>query len=154
MSTRSLRLSNASLLVPAVFAGIIGGIIVDAYLILSGQAPFPTIWQFVASTLVGKVAYTSPAYIALGLAMHFAISIFWAVLYLYVWRALNTPNNWVLGAVALGIAADIGMSILLAATGNARPLGVVPIVMGLITHIVFFALPVTWYLSRNAQRSA
>jgi len=154
MSTRTLRLSNASLVVPAIVAGIVGGVTVDAYLILSGQAPFPTLWQYVASTLVGKVAYTSPAYIALGVAMHLTISIVWAALYLYVWQAVSALKHWILGAIVWGAVVDIGMSLVLAFSGNARPLGVVPVIMGLITHIVFFMLPIAWYLSRYAKRNA
>ncbi|HUY11896.1 MAG TPA: hypothetical protein VMV73_06510, partial [Candidatus Dormibacteraeota bacterium] len=66
-----------------VTTGIVAGIIVDLFLILSHAAPFPGIYQFIASGLVGTAAFTSSGYIYLGLLLHLAISVIWA--YIYVW---------------------------------------------------------------------
>ena len=143
---------SSSLVKRAIVAGIIGGIIVDLFLIIVGHQKIPGLYQFIASTLVGPVAFTSPSYALLGLLMHFVISIAWAVLYAYVYQSMNQLSNWILGTIAWGIIVDVVMQGLLAARGVV-PFTVGGVVMGLIPHVIFFAFPIAFYLSRTSAPS-
>jgi hypothetical protein len=139
----------------AVAAGFIGGIIIDLFLIIARAVPFPGVYQFIASTLVGPVAFTSGLYIALGLVMHFFISIAFALGFAFVasrFRAvLDQPLAW---GVIFGLAAYAVMEIVLALAHAAQPPSVKGIVISLIAHVVFFGLPVALYIARAGKRQA
>lgn len=131
----------------AVVAGIIGGILVDLFLIVVHAAPFPMIYQFVASTVVGKVALTSASYIWLGVAIHFAVSIAWALIYAYAANAMHAIQRWALGGLVLGVAVMIVMELLQMIAGSAQSITVRSEIVTLISHVVFFGWPVAWYLA-------
>jgi hypothetical protein len=137
----------------AVTAGLIGGVAVDLFLIVARVAPFPGIYQFIASTVVGPVAFTSTAYIGLGLALHFFISIVAALV--YGWAATRSraliehPTAW--GAL-FGLGVMLVMQVVTAVAHAAQPPSVVGIVVGLIAHVVFFGLPVAWYIAISSKR--
>jgi hypothetical protein len=137
----------------AVTAGLIGGVVVDLFLFLARVAPFPGMYQFIASTVVGPVAFTSSSYIALGLVMHFLISVAFALAYSFVaerWQALlEHPTLW--GAI-FGLAAYAVMQVVLNAAHAAQPLSVKGTIVGLVSHIVFFGLPVAWFVARAGKR--
>jgi hypothetical protein len=137
----------------AVTAGLLGGVVVDLFLILVRAVPFPGVYQFIASNLVGPVAFTSSSYIALGLVMHFLISIAFALAYSFVAeraRALiEHPTLW--GAI-FGLAVFAVMQVVLGAAHTAQPPSVKGILIGLVSHIVFFGLPVAWYIARADKR--
>jgi hypothetical protein len=137
----------------AVTAGLLGGVVVDLFLILARVVPFPGVYQFIASNLVGPVAYTSGSYIALGLVMHFLISIVFALAYSFAAARskalLEHPTLW--GAI-FGLAVFVVMQVVLGAAHTAQPPTVQGIVIGLISHIVFFGLPVAWYIARGYKR--
>jgi hypothetical protein len=141
--------STSSLLRSAVVAGIIGGILVDAFLALMFKTSPTTIWTNVAATAIGS---GGPWWV--GLVVHFIVSIVWAVLYLYVFAALGQLKNWIVGAIVWGLVVDAVMQFIVATkTGSSwwqgfgNPIGIT-------AHIVFYALPVTLYLASAARRSA
>lgn len=149
MSTSAAPAARSTPLVKGIVAGILGGILVDAFLIITRQAPFPGIWQFVASGLVGPVAFTSSSYIALGLLIHFIVSIVWATLYAYV--AINRHWNWLLAGTIFGIVVMIGMMIVTRLAHMAAPPPTAfGAFMSLVAHVVFFGWPVAWYVGRRA----
>jgi hypothetical protein len=140
---------GTSLAGQAVIAGIIGGILVDAFLAITTHRSPVMIWQFVASTIVGQGAFASPSYAVLGFFVHFIVSIVWAVIYTYVFATAGQLKNWVAGAILWGIVVDAVMQLILAIrTGS--PWGP-SFVQGLIPHIVFYALPVALYMARLAR---
>ena len=130
-------------------AGVVGGIIVDLFLIIAHIDPFPGMYMFIASGLVGKVAFTSSGYIALGILLHLLISIVWAAIYVVVFQRLFPKLPWWGNAVIFGIVVMLGMNALLLGKGlePAFPSGM-GLVTNLVAHIVFFALPVA-YVLRN-----
>ena len=130
-------------------AGIIGGIIVDLFLILTRSAPFPGIYMFIASGLVGPAAFTSSWYIALGIALHLIISIVWAAIYAGIFLRLFPKLAWWANAVIFGVVVMLGMQVLLLGKHlePAFPTGA-GLVTLLIAHVVFFGLPVA-YVLRN-----
>lgn len=151
MSIQASRATSSALITTAVLGGIIGGIIVDLFLIVVGHQPVPGLWQFVASTLVGPVAFTSVNYAFLGLVLHAITSIFWAILYVFVWRMVSSLSNWLLGGIVWGVVVWAAMTGFLIFRGVPAPATALAIGMGLLAHIVFYALPMTWYVSRSAR---
>lgn len=132
----------------AIVAGIIGGVLIDLFLVVAQIVPFPGVYQFIASGLVGKVAFTSPSYIWLGVVMHFAISVVWALLYAFAANAVHALRKWLLGGLLFGIVVTFGMQIVESIFNLAQPLTVAGVLGTLFSHVVFFGWPIAWYLSR------
>ncbi len=137
-----------------LLAGVVGGVVVDAFLIAIHAAPFPGIYQFIASTVVGPAAYTSSSYIALGLLMHFAISIVFAAAYAFAAERkaalVEQPILW--GAI-FGVAVMIVMQIVTGLAHASKPPTVTSIVLGLVSHVVFFGIPVAWIIASRSRRA-
>lgn len=131
----------------AIVAGIIGGILIDLYLFAVHAAPFPGIYQYVSSALVGKAAFASPSYIWLGLAIHFAVAIGWALLYAYAVSAMHAARRWVVGGLVLGVVVMIVMMIVQMVLKMAPPLTTRNLVINLVGHVVFYGWPVAAYLA-------
>ena len=141
--------STSTLLGSAVIAGIIGGILVDAFLAIIFKASPTTIWTGIAATVIGP---GSPWWI--GFVVHFVVSIVWAVLYLYVFSALGQLKNWIVGAIVWGIVVDAAMRLLITVKTGADWWSNFSNPIVLIAHIVFYALPVALYLASAARRTA
>ena len=144
-----------NLIVRGVVAGLLGGILIDAFLLLSHAAQFPELFQFIASGVIGSVAYTSAGYVWFGLCLHFAISTVWGIFYALAATAGHFVHRWILGAIGLGLFVAIVMQIV---TALAHLGHVVPIpsrfAISVLSHVVFFALPIAWYVANgppNAQ---
>ncbi len=150
MATVNVRnTSRTSIFQQAAIAGIVGGIIVDAFLaIMMHKSPI-VLWQYIASTIVGPGAYASPSYAVLGFIVHFITAIVWAVIYAYVFGALGQLKNWIAGTIVLGIVVDVAMNLLLQVKVG-QPF-TAAFVNGLLAHIVFYALPVALYMARVAR---
>ncbi len=133
----------------AIAAGLLGAVLVDLFLILSHQAPFPGIYQFVASGLVGQAAFTSSSYIVLGVILHLVISIVWALLYAFVVTAMGRGKQWVLDGAIFGVIVMIAMTGLLMAKGMGAAPTTGALIGSLIAHVVFFGWPVAWYYGRK-----
>ncbi len=149
MSVQSAR-TGPNLAAQAVTAGILGGVLVDLFLIAVRAAPFPGIYQYIASGIVGEAAYASSSYIALGVVIHLAISIAAALAYAYLGRALGLLQKWLLGGTIFGIVMLVVMQIVLALAHLAQPLTPARLAIVVIAHVVFFGLPIAWYVSRAA----
>ncbi len=147
-----LVLKEVIMIGPAIVAGIIGGIIIDAFLAIMGHTSPVNIWQFVASTVVGQAAYSSPSYAVLGFCVHFIVSIVWAIIYAYVFRAIGQLRNWILGAIVWGIVVDAAMSLLLTLKMGSPWWPTFR--GGLLAHVVFYALPVALYLAYQKRPAA
>ncbi len=80
-----------------VLAGIVGGIFFDAFVYLASLVPahasILSLWQFVASTALGRVAFASASYAWAGAAMHFAVSICWGIGYAYTAQTKPAINK-------------------------------------------------------------
>jgi hypothetical protein len=151
MSTQITRRDSASVALPAFAGGIIGAIGTDGFISVAHHTSPVNLWQFIASTALGPVAFTSPSYAAIGLVLHLFTALFWAYLYAYVSRALKLLHNWVLGGIVWGIVVTVGMDALLAFRGALEPLTLSSVIFGLTTNVVFYGLPVAWYLSRSVR---
>jgi hypothetical protein len=149
MSTKTARTGGASLSLNVLAAGIIGAICTDAFISIAHQSSPVKIWQFIASAGFGPVAFQDPAFIWIGLVMHLIIAIVWAFLYVLVWSRVNSLRNWVVGGLVWGIVVDVVMDGLMALRGILEPQTTNVVVFGLITNVIFYGLPVAWYISRT-----
>jgi hypothetical protein len=140
--------STTSLLGSAVIAGIIGGILIDAFLAIIFKTSPTTLWAGVAATAVGQ---GSPWWV--GFIVHFIVSIVWAVLYLYVFSALGQLKSWIFGAIVWGLVVDACMQAIVAAKTGTNWWQGFGLPIGIIAHIVFYALPVALYLASAARRT-
>lgn len=134
-------------------AGIIGGILIDAFLyvatMMPQHAPITMIWQFVASAAIGKSAFANPNSAWLGLLMHFVISIAWGIAFSYVAHTrAQVAEHPYLSGVVFGVIVMVIMDIVTMAANVMAPITAMSLVMGLIAHCVFFGLPVSLYVSR------
>jgi uncharacterized membrane protein YagU involved in acid resistance len=142
--------STGSMLVTGVIAGAVGGILFSAYFVLVALAithsvDFIRPSQFDASAVVGKVAFTDPRYALLGIAVHFTLSIAWAVGYAYA--AVQTPQvraQPIVSGIVYGIIVYVAMLLVQVAAGVFVPPNTVMLVESLIAHTVFFGLPVAF----------
>lgn len=151
-STTSAR--GVKVLATSIVAGIIGGLGIELYLFLFVHLTPLQHWHFVASTLVGPVAYGSATYALLGAVTHYLISIVWALMYVLLaqrWSAFY-QQPWIWGVV-FGIVVMIGMtSILIIKHVAAGPPTGMMLVGSLASHIVFFGLPAALYVSAAFRR--
>ncbi|GAC1533133.1 MAG: hypothetical protein NVS2B17_00420 [Candidatus Velthaea sp.] len=105
--------------------------------------------QFNASVLIGKAAFTSPTYAALGLALHFLVSIGWALGYAYIAERQSqlVTRPWISGA-GFGLVVYFAMLIVLVAANAYHPPKPADVGTGLIAHIAFFGIPVALIVAR------
>ena len=145
---------NAHVAAAGVVAGIIGGVLIDAFLAVANHVSPIGIWQFVASGLVGNVAFTSASYAGLGFVLHFAISIVWGLI--FAWAAASMPalvRRPILSGLLYGVVVMLGMTMLLAFK-HVGPAGLPDagyLVKSLIAHTIFFGLPVALFVSKGIR---
>lgn len=134
----------------AVLAGIAGGIVLDLYLWLAAVLPahqsILQLWQFIASTVFGNVAFTSASYAAAGLVIHFLVSIGWAGGYAYFAQTQPATNRrWIVAGAAYGVVVYVLMQLILLGSGHfTAPATPNALVIPVIGHIVFFGIPVAY----------
>jgi hypothetical protein len=138
-----------------VTGGILGGILIDAFLAIANQTPIVAIWQFVASALVGPAAFSSPSYAVLGFAMHFAISIGWGVIFAGLASGplpALVRRPWLSG-IAYGIVVMLAMTtgLVLAHVGGGGAPSAAMLVKSLIAHTVFFGVPIALYVTSSRK---
>ena len=109
-------------------------------------------FQFDASALVGKAAYSSGAYAALGAVLHFLVAIGWAAG--YAWSAERqrqlVARPLVSGAM-FGIVVYFAMQFMLFAANvyhNPTPL---EFDIGLTAHVLFYGIPVALINARFSR---
>jgi hypothetical protein len=152
----SPRISWGRILFQAVAAGIAGGVLIDFYLwattLLPQRTGIVVMWQWVASTVLGKVALANPAYAVAGAAIHAIVSIGWAGGYAYI--AATRPaatQRWVVSGIVYGLIVYTIVQVILLADNNfTYPPTPNAFINALIACAVFFGLPVA-YVVRALQ---
>lgn len=141
--------SARSLLVGGVLAGILGGCLIDAFLFAVGMARFPATFQWIASGILGPAAYASSNSIWIGIALHFAIAIVAAIAYGYAAQIAGLLGRPVMGGIIFGVVMNAMMDLIAYAKRIAPlPSGAHGIGIGLVAHVIFFGIPIAWFLSR------
>lgn len=144
----------------AVIAGVAGGILLDAYLWATTLVPVHgsilMTWQWIASTVLGKVALSDPAYAVAGALIHAIVSIGWAGGYAYI--AATRPaatRRWVEAGIVYGLVVYTLMQTILLADNNfTYPPTPNDFVNALFAHAVFFGLPVAYVVRVLQPRTA
>jgi hypothetical protein len=140
-----VRSQAPSLIRQALIAGIIGAIVVDTYLSIDLHTS-PVALEVRNATTAFNVG--SPI---LGVIVHLVIALVWALVYAYIFNAIGQLRNWILGTIVLGVAVDAVMNLIIMLKVGAS--WGTDFVDGLVTNVVFYALPVALYLSRAAYRA-
>jgi len=138
----------------AAIAGILGGIGIEIFLYLFYHLTPVAHWTFIATVLLGPAQAAN--YVWLGGVTHYVISIVWAVIYILLaqrfpalWR-----SPWLWGPV-YGVVVAIGMTAILTTKHvvTGPPSGTM-LILTLIDHCIFFALPLALYVGYAARRAA
>lgn len=142
-----------SIIRQAFAAGIVAGIIIEAYLLLTTVVPahgsVVQTWQWIASAAIGQVAYSSPSYAALGLLFHFCVSIGWAGGYAYLAQQQTFMNQrWLISGLIYGLVVYIFMDIVLLGVRMFAPPPPLGLLNVLIAHMVFFGVPLAFVVAR------
>lgn len=142
------------ILAQAMIAGIVAGICLEAYLLLTVVVPAHgnvlQVWQWIASAAFGDVAFTNANYAWLGLLIHFIVSIGWAGGYAYLAQQQKFMNRrWYISGPVFGLVVYIFMDILLlGARKFVPPPTPLALLNVLIAHCVFFGLPLAFVVAR------
>lgn len=142
-----------AIIVRGLIAGLIGSVLIDAFLyivlLMPNHASITVIWQALAATVVGKPALTDPSMAWFGLLMHLLISIAWGIAFSYVAQTReNVPEHPYISGIVYGIIVMIIMQIVQMAANIPLQLTVQALLAGLIAHAIFFGLPISLYISR------
>ena len=154
MQQRSVALT--SFVVPGIVAGLIGGVTLDLYrlttiVFLLHAESVVAFYQFVASGLIGKAAYASPATAVLGVAVHFVVSAGWGAGYAYA--AQRTPqirSRPIISGIVFGLIVQGAMVGIQIAADIFSPPTPSALINEAIAHAFFFGVPIGLYVSRRA----
>jgi uncharacterized membrane protein YagU involved in acid resistance len=146
-------------LLAGLAAGITGGIVIDAFLFamarVGGATPAQALgmYPWIASVLFGPAILGSPAAPALGVVLHFGVSIFWALGYVYLIRSqpqlLTRP---ILSGAGFGLVVYVFMEIMLITAGQFHRPKPAELGTALLAHIVFFGMTVGLVVSLMLRR--
>ena len=145
--------AGLSALRDGLVAGFIAGTLVEAYLFATGVAHWPVVYQWIASTVVGKAAFTQPGTVWLGIAMHAAISLGWGVAYaVSTARVPALARRPFAGGTIFGLIVYASMQLVLGATGSFTAPEPLQLLNALIAHVFFFGLPIAFYVAFAQRR--
>jgi hypothetical protein len=144
-----------ALVVAGVAAGVAGAIFIDAYLIVVlvfalHSTSIAGLYDYVASGAIGQAAYASSTAPYLGVALHVAVSLTWAIGYAYV--AARTPQvlqRPLLSGVAFGFVVMVAMQLVEVAAGIYRVPTTLSLGNDFVAHTVFFGIPVAYIVTRR-----
>lgn len=159
MEQTKAPLDLRALVVDAALAGITAGVLLEAYLYATVVAPNHASllggWAWIASTVLGKAAFSNPYAPWIGLLFHFLVSIGWAGGYAYLAQQ-NTVmrDRWVTSGIVYGICVAVGMQLILLADGNFMWNGWPAYGNTILGHALFFGLPLAYIVRALARRRA
>lgn len=137
----------------SIIAGLIAGTTVELFLFITHVASWPATYQWIASGVIGKTAFTSTSYAWLGLSLHGVISIVWASIFVAGAKRLPVLVEMpVLFGLLYGVIVFIGMQIVTMIAKIWAPPSAALLTIFLIDHIVFFGLPVALYVARAMRQ--
>jgi hypothetical protein len=147
-------------IVAGLVAGLVGAILIQASSVLLTYATthaatafdLVPLFQFDASVLVGKVAFTSASYAPLGALLHLFVSIGWGIGYAYM--AERQPQLVTLpirSGLAFGLVVYFAMQLVLVAGNLFTQPTPADFGFALITHLLFFGIPVALIVARMTR---
>jgi uncharacterized membrane protein YagU involved in acid resistance len=149
---------TATILRAGVIAGLIAGVLIDAFMIVAFAAGsreplgpmIVSLFQFDAASAIGKAtAFSSPAFAWVGAIVHFVISIAWACGFVYLARVRRElTQRPVISGLAFGLVVWMVTQAWLLAAGLFTSLSAYAVFIQLIAYCVFFGIPVAYTVSR------
>lgn len=147
---RATSVSWARVAIQALAAGLAAAAIIDAYLwlttLLPQHAGIASLWQWIASTVLGKPALTDPNGAAVGALLHAIVSVGWAAGYAYIAATRPaTTQRWPVAGIVYGLIVYVIMQAILLADNNfTYPPNPNAFVNAVFAHTIFFGLPVAF----------
>lgn len=143
----------------ALVAGLAGAVLIDCYLwattLLPQHAGIGSLWQWIASTVLGKAASGNPNATAIGAFVHALVSIGWAAGYAYIAATRPaTTQRWPVAGIVYGLIVYVIMQAILLADNNFTfPPNPNAFVNAVFAHTIFFGLPVAFvvHVMRSRQ---
>jgi hypothetical protein len=140
-------------------AGLVGSVTLFAYVVgrfaVGGEADaahLAGLFQFTASAAVGKIAFSGPAYIALGVVFHVLVSIGWGLGYAYAaQREAQLVRRPLLSGLGFGLVVYFAMQLVLVQANLFEAPTPASVGSGLLGHCVFFGLPVALVVARMTR---
>lgn len=141
--------TRQSLFGGAVTAGIIGAVLFDAFLLAIRAIQYPATYQLYASGIFGPGAFNDVSFAWIGIVLHFLVAIVAAIIYAYAAQVFGLLSRPVAGGIIFGIVMNAVMDFILFGKGmTPLPHSWAHIGIQLAAHIIFFGIPVAWYLAR------
>lgn len=150
--------TRRSSVVAGLVAGLVCGLLLDLFLLAvqwpaHGAAGIVPFFQHVAATVIPKdAASATPSTAWLGLALHFAVSIMWAYGYVYLsQRQSQLISNPLVSGIWFGVLIWFVMQVVLVLAGAFERPTFLSFEIGMISHTIFFAIPLAFIVSRFAR---
>ncbi len=151
-------LSLRALAIPGAIAGLAGAFAIDLYLVITlvlvaHVASLTTFYQYVASGALGPAAYTSVTNAYLGVAIHLAVGVGWAIGYAYV--AARTPqvrDRPLLSGAVFGLVVMIAMQLVEVAGRIYILPDTLAFFNGVVAHVFFYGIPVAAIVKARFRR--
>jgi hypothetical protein len=144
-----------------IVAGLIGGCLLGACIVgMTGALGYDpgrglaNFFAFDAAALVGKAAYTSAAYVALGVVLHFLVAASWAVGYAYLAERMpQLVSRPVLSGAMFGLIVFFATEVVLIEASLFTAPKPAELLILLFGYLGCYGVPVAWIVAR-AQRAA
>lgn len=158
--TARARVSWGRVAAQALVAGLAGAVIFDCYVWATTLLPhgetISGMWQWIASTVLGKSALADPGSAAIGAGLHVVVSIGWAAGYVYIATAHPaSTRRWLVAGIVYGLIVYTIMQVILLADGNfIYPPTPNAFINDLLAHALFFGVPVAFVVRALQPRTA
>src|ERR1700680_702340 len=138
-----------------IVAGLIAGTTVELFLFATHAAVWPGTYQWIASGLIGKVAFTSASYVWLGLSLHALVSLGWGLIYAALAQRLAILiDRPTISGLLYGLIVFVAMQILTMFSHIwAAPSSPTVLAIYITGHAVFFGLPTALYVANASSQS-
>ncbi len=146
---------SQSIFAPGLIAGLLGGVLIDGYLLITVVAvahrtTVAGFYQFVASSAIGRAAYGEPNAVLLGIALHASVSLAWGLGFAYV--ASRTPQivaRPLTSGIVYGIVVMLAMQLVEVAANVYTLPDTFALVNSLVAHTIFFGIPIAYVVTRR-----
>jgi hypothetical protein len=139
-----------------IVAGAIAGVTILAYFALMNLVVLRTpgftltgVFLFDASVLIGRAAPANAAYVALGIGLHFIVSIGWALGYtIAAERQPQLLTRPLISGLTFGLIVYFAMQLVIVGANLYRIPTPGELAVALLAHTVFFGFPVAIIAAR------
>jgi hypothetical protein len=140
---------------PGLIAGAVGGILIDAYLLvtvvaIAHRTTVAGFYQFVASSAIGRAAYGEPQAVLLGIALHALVSVAWGFGFAYV--AVRTPQivaRPLTSGIVYGVVVMLAMQLVEVAANVYTLPDTFTLLNSFVAHTIFFGIPIAYVVVRR-----